>query len=1380
MILYDSTSLPSRYTGKDDWSIPAVASQNINSLSSTVAGGITARFAKVITLIATLLLTHSILCVQDVRVPSDDYIDCFRHTFPNHHFIASADTVSRGGVITIIDKKLFKSYDITRKTLFRGAVLSTTFHHKTKQKQFTVINTYLDASNEQNWSLQVSSLSSHNLKPNTMVIGDLNHAPDDVDRSGFHCDKSRAARDLFQNMLTKHGLQEVYQTNHTWYGCREDRLSSSRIDRAYHNFDFVTIATHRPTLHTLTTIPHTVTTYGVSNSGSDWTDDSRDFATLEDRQLISSFKLIKDGGTHITDHLPLSLRFTLIHNTTKKKKFVNHSINSSSFTKTFQDIWDANSHTGDWKTDFYDLKRTLYDTSHVVKKLPHAPPSKNTQLWEAVKLVNAIDNQDPDIHSKFTHIPDYLALANDPDKLVETVNLGFATIAYDEDTDVPISKVQTIAKMLPSSKTKLCQLYDSSTESITADPDRMTNIASNFWKDKWKFRPIKNPKHLFHAYGKRIKIQPSEITIDDVIDAINNTNDSAPGVDSIPFAAYRAVVDTAAPIFLAAIEALMQGGHPPEDFNAGILHLLPKKATDRIEDTRPLVINNTDNRIIAAIIQRKIMPSLDTILSDNQTGFRADCSTHDNIDFFNEKFYDALENKRFYDILFVDFLKAFDSISHDAIFKLLSAVGIPTNLVTIIRSLFANAHCFTNFGSANPARINFESGVKQGCPLSPTLFILIADVLIDMLEEVADVTVKLYADDTAIGSENIVPKLKAIKSCFQTFKVYTGLEMNVAKSAVVATGGRISLRVALDNVGWGSLRISGNERYLGTYIGHNTSLDDIFRPPLEKLKQKINLFNSIKNNHSIQNRVIIWNTWLLPIFSYVFNFHIIPTDYLGWVDAICSTWLNHGNVVKPLHLSRPTSLAGLTTPLRDTTLANYSLLASKAHKLNSPTDLSTTWSIRIHAHRVRARDFLQREYAINITPTDTSSKIYSNSNHSTTMTNSYTDYIHTKLNRLSVDINDTGKQAYLHNAKLAPAWLPSYVRLTNIRIANNALPTARRLHRTEKCYLCDDGTDDIYHIWGHCAAAAEAHHELWNMLATRSPFLFSTAICANTHLAAEHVGTQYMLTDSIWRARCSAWAGMLRDTTSWANWIVTNTLTRISNSATDFFSRNFTNNTVPLRYRITYKANLGSSKNNDSRTRRAANHVVTSLINSLPVGSTYAFTDGSANPNPGPTGAGAAVYDRKVSTDSISHRFAASIGHGDNNTGEIFAIGIVLEHLQNTNHKNAVHIFTDSELTAKAFNKGSGVGQFNSHIFHAARAIRRKLCCPTTIHWVPGHSDIKQNDTADELAKLGAARSADSNSNNILTNHLGEVHLHGFLAPVFHINLPLSPSHDLQ
>lgn len=243
------------------------------------------------------------------------------------------------------------------------------------------------------------------------------------------------------------------------------------------------------------------------------------------------------------------------------------------------------------------------------------------------------------------------------------------------------------------------------------------------------------------------------------------------------------------------------------------------------------------------------MPSLDTILSDNQTGFRAGCSTHDNIDFFNEKFYNALEDKRFYDILFVDFQKAFDSISHEAIFKLLSAVGLPANLVTIIRSLFTNAHCFTNFGSANPARIDFESGVKQGCPLSPTLFILVADVLIDMLEEVADVTAKLYADDAAIGAENIVPKLQAIKSCFHTFKIYTGLEMNVAKSAIVATGGRTSLRSALDNIGWSSLRISGNERYLGTYIGHNTSLYDIFRPPFEKLKKKISVFNSIKNNH---------------------------------------------------------------------------------------------------------------------------------------------------------------------------------------------------------------------------------------------------------------------------------------------------------------------------------------------------------------------------------------------------------------------------------------------------------------------------------------------------------------------------------------------------
>ena len=106
------------------------------------------------------------------------------------------------------------------------------------------------------------------------------------------------------------------------------------------------------------------------------------------------------------------------------------------------------------------------------------------------------------------------------------------------------------------------------------------------------------------------------------------------------------------------------GGKPPRDFNSGLLILLPKKPTGRIEDTRPLAINNTDNRILSACLRECITPALESVLSDDQWGFRPGRSVDDNILFFNERFYRSMEEEQIYDILLVDFKKAFDSVAH--------------------------------------------------------------------------------------------------------------------------------------------------------------------------------------------------------------------------------------------------------------------------------------------------------------------------------------------------------------------------------------------------------------------------------------------------------------------------------------------------------------------------------------------------------------------------------------------------------------------------------------------------------------------------------------------------------------------------------------------
>jgi hypothetical protein len=117
-----------------------------------------------------------------------------------------------------------------------------------------------------------------------------------------------------------------------------------------------------------------------------------------------------------------------------------------------------------------DAKSLLCTTAHKVKNTTKAPTPKNTELWEAVRLVAAVDDRKAiaDLQRDFAHIPTYLSLIDNPAALVEAINKEFATIAYDDNSRTPISKVATIAKTLPNTKVKISNLYDSDSRQLTS------------------------------------------------------------------------------------------------------------------------------------------------------------------------------------------------------------------------------------------------------------------------------------------------------------------------------------------------------------------------------------------------------------------------------------------------------------------------------------------------------------------------------------------------------------------------------------------------------------------------------------------------------------------------------------------------------------------------------------------------------------------------------------------------------------------------------------------------------------------------------------------------------------------------------------------------
>jgi hypothetical protein len=84
--------------------------------------------------------------------------------------------------------------------------------------------------------------------------------------------------------------------------------------------------------------------------------------------------------------------------------------------------------------------------------------------------------------------------------------------------------------------------------------------------------------------------------------------------------------------------------------------------------------------------------------------------------------------------LFVGLEKAFDTVRHELLFKLLEIYGIPEGMIDIIRRLYENVALKLSSGSMKDT-IPYSVGVKQGDTMEPVLFIVLMQAMAETLED---------------------------------------------------------------------------------------------------------------------------------------------------------------------------------------------------------------------------------------------------------------------------------------------------------------------------------------------------------------------------------------------------------------------------------------------------------------------------------------------------------------------------------------------------------------------------------------------------------------------------------------------------------------------
>jgi hypothetical protein len=184
------------------------------------------------------------------------------------------------------------------------------------------------------------------------------------------------------------------------------------------------------------------------------------------------------------------------------------------------------------------------------------------------------------------------------------------------------------------------------------------------------------------------------------------------------------------PELLELVEDNRNRGKVNGAINSTFITLIPKNGDpSTFGDFRPISLCNLCYKLISKIISNRIKPILSCFLSNEQLGFLKGCQIIDAIGMAQECLHGIKTKKSKALILKLDLKKAFDCINWDFLKLILAQTGFSQHMIKWIMSCVTSANLAILINGESSTFFCMGKGLRQGCPLSPLLFILVMEAL---------------------------------------------------------------------------------------------------------------------------------------------------------------------------------------------------------------------------------------------------------------------------------------------------------------------------------------------------------------------------------------------------------------------------------------------------------------------------------------------------------------------------------------------------------------------------------------------------------------------------------------------------------------------------
>jgi hypothetical protein len=227
--------------------------------------------------------------------------------------------------------------------------------------------------------------------------------------------------------------------------------------------------------------------------------------------------------------------------------------------------------------------------------------------------------------------------------------------------------------------------------------------------------------------------------------------------------------------------------------------LIPKQHHSlSFSDFRPISLCNLIYKVISKVISNRIKPFLERCISAEQLGFLKGRRIQDAIGAAHECIHSIKQKNLKALVMKLDLKKAFDSIDWEFLRLILHSVGFGEKFILWILSCVTSANFAVLINGEPSSFFKSERGLRQGCPLSPYLFILIMEGLSLLLSKrftdhhISGLKVSnclkivhlMFVDDVLLLSNADQGEWLVLQETLQLFCLASGLSINFSKSTV--------------------------------------------------------------------------------------------------------------------------------------------------------------------------------------------------------------------------------------------------------------------------------------------------------------------------------------------------------------------------------------------------------------------------------------------------------------------------------------------------------------------------------------------------------------------------------------------------------------------